>query len=131
MERRLSAAIDPEHAVALMVIYGAGFLAVSLVFALFYRHAWQKRAELELDPLEKHTTIECMQGHLLDAAVASLSIAIALAGSPGWAGWSYFLIGPIRGFHGAIQGRERRELRERIATSATAHAPRVEVEGGA
>src|SRR3954466_7922320 len=40
--------IEPGHTPVLLAIYGGGFTAVSLLFALMYGHAWRKRAELEL-----------------------------------------------------------------------------------
>src|SRR5690349_19717688 len=40
----------------MMQIYSAGVIAVFGLFALLYRHAWQKRAELELDPHEELDT---------------------------------------------------------------------------
>ena len=116
--QRLNAMVTEESAVPLMAIYGAGFLAVSLVFAWLYAHAWKKRAELELDAVETHMTVEEMQGHLLDAGVATLSIAIALAGRPGLAGWSYFLVGPARAAHGMWMRKRRAELPRATAAAS-------------
>lgn len=107
---KLAAMVTTDNAVPLMAIYGAGFLAVSLVFAWLYAHAWKKRADLELDAVETHMTVEEMQGHLLDAGVAMISITIALLGSPSFAGWSYFLVGPARAVHGMWMRKQRAAL---------------------
>src|SRR4030095_15549873 len=118
--QKLKAMVTDENAVPLMVIYGAGFLAVSLVFAWLYLHAWKKREELELDPVETLMTVEEMQGHLIDGGIAVISITIALLGAPALAGWSYFLIGPARAAHG-ITMRKRRVALEPHVPSETAY----------
>lgn len=102
------------QATTLMVVYGIGFLAVALVFALLYAHAWSRRAELELDRNETHLTVESIQGHLIDAGIAVLSIAIAFLGHPPIAGWTYGLLGPAHGLH----GWRMRKARERIGAGA-------------
>ena len=42
--------IEPEQVPLLMVIYGAGFVAVQLVFVLLYLRAYTLRAVLGLTP---------------------------------------------------------------------------------
>lgn len=106
--------IREEQAPTLMVIYGAGFLAVNLVFALLYAHAWRRRGALELDESEALGTRESIERHLLFAGVAAISIAIAVIGGPdatGLAGFSYFLIAPAMTAHGFIRGARQRKLR--------------------
>ncbi len=48
--------IAPGDMPVLMTIYGLGFTAVSLIFALLYVHAYRKRHELELNELEVFDT---------------------------------------------------------------------------
>jgi len=92
----------------LMCVYGAGFLMVSLVFALLYRHALQRADFLGLDAVERHMTVDEIQGHLLDGGVAVFSIGIVLVGGKEWAapaGWSYMLLGPVRAWHGTRRSK--------------------------
>ena len=42
----------------LVIIYGCGYMAVFLVLALLHVHAWRRRHELELTPVELHITRE-------------------------------------------------------------------------
>jgi uncharacterized membrane protein len=48
----LEKAIRPEHFSPMMAIYGLGLAAVFAIFALLYAHAYRKRQELGLNPLE-------------------------------------------------------------------------------
>src|SRR5262249_31078981 len=62
---RLEPAIVRSQVPLLMEIYGAGFVAIFAVLALLYLHAYRKRAELALTPLEVFDTRESIQGTLL------------------------------------------------------------------
>jgi hypothetical protein len=42
----------------LMAIYGFGFSAVFVVFGLLYRHAYRKRGEIGLTPVEQYDTLD-------------------------------------------------------------------------
>ena len=98
----------------LMVIYGAGFVAVQLVFVGMYLRAYRWRAVLELDALELSVTREEMQGFLLNVAVGLLSIAIAVLGGVGalsWAGYAYLLLFPLQAINGRVMGNRRKKLR--------------------
>lgn len=101
----------------LMVIYGVGFLLVSVVFAVLYRHALARADELELDAVERHLTVDEIQAHWIDAGVAASSIAIVSIGGEDWAGvagfW-YAVLGPLRGWHGAVR---RKRLPKRVAAA--------------
>jgi len=97
----------------LMVIYGMGFLAVFVVFTLLYRHAYRKRHELEMSPIETLITQSSIRAYGLCVAVSTLSILIAAAGGSayaGVAGWTYALIGPLEAWNGALLGRRIRKL---------------------
>lgn len=105
--------IESSQSPLLFVIYGAGYVAVLLVFVLLYRHAFRQRAALELNAIETFDTISTMQGWLLDIGVGVISILIALIGGSGsaaWAGYAYFLIALERTIHGSLRGRQRRRL---------------------
>lgn len=75
----LHEAIAPEHARWFWLAYVAGFVAVYLVFALLYLHAYRHRKELELTPYESFETIESLRKSLdLAALGASLSPLLLL-----------------------------------------------------
>jgi uncharacterized membrane protein len=101
----------------LLVVYGAGFAAVFVIFALLYWHAYRKRAALELSELETHDTRSYMQENALMAGVGLLSVGLALTGnsvSSLLAGLSYWFIGPVQYFHGSYRGRSRKRLEQRL-----------------
>lgn len=108
---RLERVILPGQGETLMLIYSAGFVAVFLLFAVLYHHAYRKRSQLELTEEETAHTRESVQQALLAGSVGALSMAIAgFAGERGvpMAGFCYFLLGPVLGIHGAMAGRKRR-----------------------
>src|SRR6185436_11217632 len=90
------------------VFYGIGLIAVEATFALLYRHAWQRRDALQLDAFERLQARASIEGALLSAAIGG-RISVA------WAGWVYFLNGPVRGLHGWNVGRQQRRLEERAS----------------
>ncbi|MDX6611458.1 MAG: hypothetical protein QOD75_644 [Blastocatellia bacterium] len=97
----------------LMLIFSAGYLAVFVVFVLLYRHAYRKRAELELNDLEIFDTRNSIQESGLHCIVALISIAMVVIGGAkfsGAAGMVYMLTGVIMGVHGTISGKRRRRL---------------------
>lgn len=105
--------IRPEQVPTLFVIYGLGFLAISLVSAALYFYAYRKRHELGLNPLEQFDTTANIQTSLVRGGVALLSVLIALiVGTRGasLAGWAYFLLAPALTIDGMLSGRRRREL---------------------
>lgn len=98
---------DPRQ---LMLIYSGGYLAVSVVFLLLYRHAWKLRDALELDALERHLTVDSLYAHCVDIGVAILSMAIAWLGDQQqsiWAGVAYALIGPGHAILGKLRARKQ------------------------
>lgn len=109
----LAGSMTRDQGRLVLIVYGAGFVAVFLTLTLLYHHAWRCRDRLDLDALERFDTRTSLQHYALSALVGVLSIAIAVVGGTGasfWAGMSYFLLGPIAGFHGAMRGRKRRAL---------------------
>jgi uncharacterized membrane protein len=101
----------------LMVIYGAGFVAVQLVFVMMYLRAYRWRAALELDALELSVTREELQGFLLNVAVGLLSMAIAVLGGVGalaWAGYAYLLLFPLQAINGRVMGSRRKKIRNHV-----------------
>jgi uncharacterized membrane protein len=95
----------------LMVIYGAGFVAVQLVFVLLYLRAYVLRDTLGLDSHEKSITREEILNFLLGAGVGLISIVIAIVGgveAVSLAGYAYLLLFPLLAINGYLMGSRRR-----------------------
>jgi uncharacterized membrane protein len=118
-----SGKIAAEEARVLFMIYGAGYAAVFLVLALLYLHAWRKRRELALNPLESLRTRHSLIDHTAMATVGLVSIALAATLPLRWvglAGYFYFIIGVYFTAAGTIFGKLERPLTE--PASATRHS---------
>lgn len=106
--------IESGQISTLMIIYGAGYVAVFLVFALLFHHAYRKRTELELNELEIFDTRVSIQSALIQVAVGMLSILIAFLGGSrygGVAGLTYpILLAPLITLHHIVTGKRRRAL---------------------
>lgn len=105
--------IEPSQIPLLMTIYGAGFVAVQLVFALFYWRAYSLRDTLGLDTHELSVTREEMQGTLLNVLVGIVSVGIATLGGEGtvsWAGWAYLSILPLQVINSRVMASRRRRI---------------------
>jgi uncharacterized membrane protein len=103
--------IEPGQVPLLLVIFGAGFIAVQFVFVLLYLRAYALRNTLGLTAHEKSKTREEIQAFLLTACVGLISIAIAVLGGEetvSWAGYAYLLIIPILCTHGHLMDSRRR-----------------------
>jgi uncharacterized membrane protein len=119
--------IDGQEARTLFIIYGIGYAAIFAVFALLYLHAWRKRHELDLDPLERLKTQRSLIDHFAMVLVGLISATLAWS-LPlrliGIAGYFYFSIGIYFTIAGKILGKRKRMLRETlIAAPVTAGAP--------
>jgi uncharacterized membrane protein len=104
--------IEPGQWPPLMVIFGAGFIVVQLVFILLYWRAYALRDMLELNAYEASITRQEIQGSLLLSGVGLASVAIALLGGKewiNWAGWVYLLIWPLMTIHGYAMDSRRRK----------------------
>ena len=111
-----SASMSWSEARTLMLIYGAGVVSIYGVYALMYAHAWSKRAELQLDSVERVLTKSEMHAHLLSAGIGVVSIAIAAANAAWipYAGFAYALMGPVHGVHGWLTGRALERFRGKV-----------------
>ena len=106
-------AIEPGQVPILFVIYGAGVVALYVLLALLYVHAYHERAELELTPVETFDTRASIVGHLLAAGIGLVSIVLAVTlpqRMVGLAGFAYFLFGPVMAIYGTVAGSRRRRL---------------------
>ncbi|MGH9704415.1 MAG: hypothetical protein ACRD4K_13655, partial [Candidatus Acidiferrales bacterium] len=108
------AMIEKYQLPTLMIVYSAGFMAISLVFALLFWHAFRNRTKLELNPLEVFDTRTSTGYSLINGGVALISILIAVIGGAehaGWAGLIYpFLLAPLCTVFGTVTGRRRKRF---------------------
>jgi len=108
--------IEPGQWPLLMVIFGAGFVAVQLVFALLYLRAYVLRDALGLDAYERSKTREEIQSFLLMMGVGLISITIAVLGGEAavsWAGYAYLLLFPVLKINGHLMDSRRRRNQSR------------------
>ena len=101
----------------LMIIFGAGYIAVFGVFVLLYWHAYRQREALELNELEVFDTRVDIRESALNVGIALLSITIAFIGRGRFAflsGITYMLNGILSPLHGTLMGRRRRKLEEQF-----------------
>lgn len=99
--------LNPAQGQTLIALYSIGFAAIFLMFTLMNGYAYLCRAELELDANEIVLTKAAIGTHLAYMAVACLSILmIVFEFGATWAGWVYFLIGPLQFANGLYWGRQ-------------------------
>ena len=97
----------------LFVIYGLGFAAIYLALTALYWHAYQRRGELELTPLESFDTRWEIYGMLCHAGVGIVSVIMALTQKFGnLPGFIYFSLFPVMTLHGVVRKNRRRRLIE-------------------
>jgi hypothetical protein len=119
--------IEPSQVPLLMLVYGAGFVAIQLVFVLMYLRAYSRRNTLDLGTHELSVTREEIQGYLLNMAVGLASMAIALFGGKGtvpWTGWIYLLIFPLQIVNGRVMDSRRRNEGTRTAAGTNTDSKR-------
>jgi uncharacterized membrane protein len=104
-----------DQATKFFVIYGMGFAAVFLAFTALYLHAYQRRVELELTPLETLDTRWEIYGMLCQAAVGVVSILMALSQKFGnWPGYIYFSLFVVMSIHGFMHRGARQRLVKQV-----------------
>ena len=112
------------QAPTLFEIYGAGVVAVFGILAAMYGHAYSRRSDLGLTPLEIVDTRVQIYSNLALAGIGVLSVVVAMLTARfapqliGFAGYIYFLIGFAEWGLGEYKGR----LRRRINTADTSPA---------
>ena len=103
-------------------IYSVGFIAIFVLFALFYRRALSRRDELALSELDIFDARTNIGHHLISAGVGVISLTIATLGplelAP-IAPTAYCLMGPAHFWYGSRSGRKRRLIAEELAASVT------------
>src|SRR6266478_10243907 len=101
----------------LMIIFGAGYVAVFGVFVLLYWHAYRCGATLELNELETFDTRVDIHESALNVGIGTVSVAIAAIGGgrlAGVAGMTYMLCPVVLTAHGMLMGRRRRTIEDRL-----------------
>ncbi len=108
---RVESPISEAQAPALMMVFSLGYLAVHLVFAILYLHAYRKRVTLDLTVIELIETRSSIQLYMLSVGLGLLSLALVLFGGvayTAWAGNIYWLIPVINTYNGITTGRRIR-----------------------
>src|SRR5437660_7539931 len=77
---------NSDQVAVLMIIFGAGYVAVFGVFVLLYWHAYRRRSLLGLNELEVFDTREDVQESALNVGIGAVSITLALVGGGRLAG---------------------------------------------
>lgn len=101
---------------SLMIIYGAGFVAVYLVFTLMYLNAYRQRASLDLNELERFDTRATIGCNLVLMSIGVTSMVLASFRTPQSAiaaGLTYWFTGIAMGVYWRIAGRRRRKLEQK------------------
>jgi uncharacterized membrane protein len=107
-----------EDAGTLFVIYGLGFAGIFAVYVLMYVHAYRKRDQLELNAFELHDTKTAIIMYTSHVAIGVLSaiLGATLQGfALNFAGWTYFLLGPVSAAIGFRRGSQRHKLQVEYA----------------
>ncbi len=101
---------------SVMLLYSSGVVLIFGLFVLLYRHAWSKRAALQLSP-EDETTLRFKQrAHVISTALGVIvdrsrvgRLRTRLMWIPGVL---YGLMGPLHGWNGYMAGKAQTRLSE-------------------
>jgi uncharacterized membrane protein len=96
----------------LMFLYSGGVVLIFFVFVLLYRHAWKKRAVLELTRKEQLSLKYGQRAHLISMSLGLTSLAIVGVNGDlsGIAGMVYMLMGPLHAWNGYQTGKALSEF---------------------
>jgi uncharacterized membrane protein len=99
-------------------IYAGGFVALFVVFALLYHHAYASREKLGLSELEAFDAKISIGHQVMSIGVGVVSLLIAMLAPLRFvrlAPMAFFLMGPAHWYYGSRSGTKRRELEARLA----------------
>jgi uncharacterized membrane protein len=99
-------------------IYASGFIAVFVLLALLYHHAYRSREPLQLSPIDVFDARTAIGHHVVSVIVGMLSLVIALAAPLRFVPFAptvFFLMAPGHALHGWRSGRDRAELEASLA----------------
>jgi len=116
--------IEPGQLPLLLVIFGAGFVAVQLVFVLLYLRAYVLRRALGLDARETSITRQEIQSFLLMVGVGLTSISIAVFGgeeATSWAGYAYLALFPLLMLNAQIMNSRRKMIKASADEAGVVH----------
>jgi len=99
-------------------IYGLGFIAVFVMFGLLYLHAYRRRQELGLTPLEVFNIKSFAGHHMVSTAVGVVVVLIAVAAPRNYAFISpmvFSLMWPAHALYGARRDKKRKAFEAQLA----------------
>jgi len=120
--------MTPTQLAHASAIYGLGFVALFVMFALLYWHAYRKRHDLGLTPLDVFDVRAFAGQQIVTAAVGVIVVLIAVAAPRRYAFSSptaFFLMWPAHGLYEARTKKKRKALEALLPpepTPATASA---------
>jgi uncharacterized membrane protein len=106
-------------------IYGLGFVALFIMFALLYRHAYRKRHELGLSPPEVFNVRVFAGQQIVSAAVGVVVVLIAVAAPRRYAFFSpmaFILMWPAHWFYEVGTQRKRKAFEAQFPPEPVAAA---------
>jgi uncharacterized membrane protein len=98
-------------------IYGCGFVALFIMFALLYRHAYRRRHDLGLTALEVFNVRAFAGQQVVSACVGVIVVLIAVAAPRHYAFTSpmaFILMWPAHGLYEARTGKKRKALEAQL-----------------
>ena len=122
----LNAVLEPGQQTEMMLVFGAGYVAVFGIFVLLNLHAWRLRDALELDEVERFETRDNLIEAGMNVAIGVLSMLLAGFGGPGataLSGLCYWLVGPAMTINGFAARGARKRLRARLAAAGERSPP--------
>jgi uncharacterized membrane protein len=123
---QLSHMVNTYHELSqLWLIYSAGVIAVYLLLALLYRHAYKKRRELELNEYETMVTRHAIFEFSGFVAIAILVGIAALVLRPPYVAYAGFLfcLNALWGWGaGSFFGKQQQQTLARMLAASAAHA---------
>ena len=119
---RAAQLITDNQIPGLYLMYGAGVMAVFLLFALLNAHAYRQRAALDLSVHEAFETLSTIGANLIVVGVALVSVILGETGvgfSWGLPGIIYVVITPVMIVFERIRRRQWRALETTIPVAST------------
>jgi hypothetical protein len=110
--------LRPGEQPQMMLVFGAGYVAVFGIFLLLNLHAWRQREALELDEVERFETRDNLIESGMNAGIGVLSMLLAALGGPRAtvaSGMCYWLVGPAMTINGFVGRGARKRLKARLA----------------
>jgi uncharacterized membrane protein len=109
----------PNEGAALMLLYSSGIVLLFFIFVMLYRHAWKKRASLDLTEKEELSLKYGQRAHMISMGLGVVSLVIVIANpvlAP-IAGMIYGLMGPLHAWNGYKSGKAHSLLDKRLEAS--------------